>query len=120
MPEEGLGSVFHDASTASNCPVRARVSSTLGSTSSICTSAPTLRNWSCSSRAYWRRRPLVVGTRRWNDSFTPFLSRMPDRKSTRLNSSHPSNSYAVFCLKNKQPESGNGCADELLGAYYLH
>src|SRR6266487_6463365 len=23
----------------------------------------------------------------------------PDRKSTRLNSSHPSNSYAVFCLK---------------------
>src|SRR5690348_17798186 len=24
-----------------------------------------------------------------------------DRKSTRLNSSHPSSSYAVFCLKNK-------------------
>src|SRR5690348_10700518 len=24
----------------------------------------------------------------------------PDRKSTRLNSSHPSISYAVFCLKN--------------------
>src|SRR5690348_17449131 len=24
-----------------------------------------------------------------------------DRKSTRLNSSHPSNSYAVFCLKKK-------------------
>src|SRR6266487_3840048 len=31
----------------------------------------------------------------------------PDRKSTRLNSSHPSISYAVFCLKkkNKQPIS---------------
>src|SRR4051794_32846648 len=26
-----------------------------------------------------------------------------DRKSTRLNSSHPSISYAVFCLKKKQP-----------------
>src|SRR5690348_17985593 len=26
-----------------------------------------------------------------------------DRKSTRLNSSHPSNSYAVFCLKKKKP-----------------
>src|SRR5690348_17642406 len=26
---------------------------------------------------------------------------MPDRKSTRLNSSHPSISYAVFCLKKK-------------------
>src|SRR6266487_365627 len=27
--------------------------------------------------------------------------RSPDRKSTRLNSSHPSISYAVFCLKKK-------------------
>src|SRR5438876_2119421 len=27
--------------------------------------------------------------------------RMEDRKSTRLNSSHPSISYAVFCLKKK-------------------
>src|SRR5438876_8564541 len=26
-----------------------------------------------------------------------------DRKSTRLNSSHPSTSYAVFCLKKKTP-----------------
>src|SRR5438876_6088700 len=26
-----------------------------------------------------------------------------DRKSTRLNSSHPSISYAVFCLKKKSP-----------------
>src|SRR5690348_17805069 len=28
-------------------------------------------------------------------------SRLVDRKSTRLNSSHPSISYAVFCLKKK-------------------
>src|SRR4051794_41907617 len=28
--------------------------------------------------------------------------RGPDRKSTRLNSSHPSISYAVFCLKKKK------------------
>src|SRR4051794_41708508 len=28
-----------------------------------------------------------------------------DRKSTRLNSSHPSISYAVFCLKKKKKES---------------
>src|SRR6266581_8053587 len=28
----------------------------------------------------------------------------PDRKSTRLNSSHPSISYAVFCLKKKKKE----------------
>src|SRR5690348_18206791 len=30
--------------------------------------------------------------------------RCPDRKSTRLNSSHPSISYAVFCLKKKKPQ----------------
>src|SRR5690348_17630695 len=30
--------------------------------------------------------------------------RLPDRKSTRLNSSHPSISYAVFCLKKKKAE----------------
>src|SRR5438876_5981580 len=29
------------------------------------------------------------------------LSALKDRKSTRLNSSHPSISYAVFCLKKK-------------------
>src|SRR6202000_3186344 len=33
-----------------------------------------------------------------------FLANSSDRKSTRLNSSHPSISYAVFCLKkNKSP-----------------
>src|SRR5438876_4804906 len=30
------------------------------------------------------------------------LVRIRDRKSTRLNSSHPSISYAVFCLKKKR------------------
>src|SRR2546427_2581266 len=32
------------------------------------------------------------------DSFSP----LPDRKSTRLNSSHSQISYAVFCLKKKK------------------
>src|SRR3712207_8965238 len=31
-----------------------------------------------------------------------FLLRIPDRKSTRLNSSHANISYAVFCLKKKK------------------
>src|SRR5207249_8169994 len=39
--------------------------------------------------ALGRAAPLVSGARR------------PDRKSTRLNSSHVSISYAVFCLKKK-------------------
>src|SRR5690348_17585250 len=36
--------------------------------------------------------------------------RAADRKSTRLNSSHPSISYAVFCLKKKSQlrEAGSG------------
>src|SRR4051794_41734973 len=33
------------------------------------------------------------------------VRRLGDRKSTRLNSSHPSISYAVFCLKKKKNTS---------------
>src|SRR5690625_6035310 len=33
----------------------------------------------------------------------PRYSPAPDRKSTRLNSSHVAISYAVFCLKKKKP-----------------
>src|SRR5689334_24671112 len=32
-----------------------------------------------------------------------------DRKSTRLNSSHSSTSYAVFCLKKKMKDANAGC-----------
>src|SRR6267143_2673386 len=49
---------------------------------------------------------LPIGPVRWSPS-TPTIAgpMMPpgtDRKSTRLNSSHSSNSYAVFCLKKKK------------------
>src|SRR4051812_49666031 len=36
-------------------------------------------------------------------------SSCPDRKSTRLNSSHMSISYAVFCLKKKKMMVGYSC-----------
>src|SRR5690348_17913822 len=36
-----------------------------------------------------------------------------DRKSTRLNSSHPSISYAVFCLKKKKEEYVRQRSDKL-------
>src|SRR5574340_1568890 len=40
-----------------------------------------------------------------------------DRKSTRLNSSHQKNSYAVFCLKKKTQAPGvRGLQGRLLGA----
>src|SRR5690606_42155679 len=39
----------------------------------------------------------------WTWSWTTVVvGRTPDRKSTRLNSSHVKNSYAVFCLKKKK------------------
>src|SRR5690348_17916953 len=37
-----------------------------------------------------------------------------DRKSTRLNSSHPSISYAVFCLKKKKTKTTNQQPDEII------
>src|SRR3712207_7575465 len=42
-----------------------------------------------------QRRPLEP------QSATPRAVDLPDRKSTRLNSSHANISYAVFCLKKK-------------------
>src|SRR5690348_17911553 len=55
--------------------------------------------------------PMEVG-QRWADKIWPLSHKLvaqaaglgiigTDRKSTRLNSSHPSISYAVFCLKKK-------------------
>src|SRR5438128_136187 len=38
----------------------------------------------------------------WLAAGAPVPSQVPDRKSTRLNSSHGSISYAVFCLKKKK------------------
>src|SRR6266581_2058721 len=43
----------------------------------------------------------------------------PDRKSTRLNSSHPSISYAVFCLKKKTEISHGARTDDSLTARVL-
>src|SRR2546430_12996696 len=38
-------------------------------------------------------------------------SARPDRKSTRLNSSHSQISYAVFCLKKKKQKTDTHCLD---------
>src|SRR2546422_7225800 len=45
-----------------------------------------------------------------------YESRNGDRKSTRLNSSHGYISYAVFCLKKKQPSLENTITD--LGVHF--
>src|SRR3712207_7151247 len=49
-----------------------------------------------------RAQPPPVPTRSGRRRGVPFRAAPgPDRKSTRLNSSHANISYAVFCLKNK-------------------
>src|SRR5437773_9126990 len=58
--------------------------------------------------------PLYSSMRRWKDRRVQLEL---DRKSTRLNSSHITISYAVFCLKKKkkqQPTRYNVIQDEIL------
>src|SRR5690242_21167743 len=55
-------------------------------------------------RCYASQRGIIGGDI-MKDSLRPgtiFTRRLTDRKSTRLNSSHMSISYAVFCLKKKK------------------
>src|SRR4051794_41455716 len=49
----------------------------------------------------------VRGSSRLLLTLDPLEISIPDRKSTRLNSSHPSISYAVFCLKKKKQYNNN-------------
>src|SRR6266540_2052585 len=62
------------------------------------------RLWLCRDSSWTPACPLCPVLR-----FARTLSRAvppaPDRKSTRLNSSHITISYAVFCLKKKKPKS---------------
>src|SRR5690348_17585662 len=57
------------------------------------------------------RSPPHSARRHVNQRYTPAGSAacpVLDRKSTRLNSSHPSISYAVFCLKKKKKKEDCG------------
>src|SRR2546422_6881669 len=48
--------------------------------------------------------PITNGSAVVSDGPFSIVSGIPDRKSTRLNSSHGYISYAVFCLKKKKPQ----------------
>src|SRR5690348_18221419 len=55
-------------------------------------------------------RPPEAQWRLWEFLADPrFIADPRDRKSTRLNSSHPSISYAVFCLKKKTTKINHLC-----------
>src|SRR5207248_8519383 len=53
-------------------------------------------------RAGAGEKQRVVAARRGNPGGVCVSAHHPDRKSTRLNSSHRTISYAVFCLKKKK------------------
>src|SRR5207249_10351150 len=57
---------------------------------------------------YRRPPPLLLGVQRPLAGH-PGRGGRQDRKSTRLNSSHVSISYAVFCLKKKKKKKTNLC-----------
>src|SRR5690348_17772489 len=50
----------------------------------------------------YRRLHVIIGDANLAEVSTYLKVETSDRKSTRLNSSHPSISYAVFCLKKKK------------------
>src|SRR5207245_6158631 len=62
--------------------------------------------WPGGEGHHTRHRPPVASgadAARYRRVAHPLRRHPQDRKSTRLNSSHGSISYAVFCLKKKQP-----------------
>src|SRR5260221_6493869 len=74
--------------------------STLFPYTTLFRSSKSLINW-CAGKQPWNnapRRSATSRTRQSRDQPRP----PPDRKSTRLNSSHTVISYAVFCLKKKK------------------
>src|SRR5690348_18145208 len=58
-------------------------------------------HWEC-NREFHSFRHDVARLRVARSGKRGLVLRWSDRKSTRLNSSHPSISYAVFCLKKKK------------------
>src|SRR5689334_24035813 len=56
----------------------------------------------CHEAPFYVLGPLVTDIAPGYDHITSAIGAALDRKSTRLNSSHSSISYAVFCLKKKK------------------
>src|SRR2546427_1183398 len=77
-------------------------SSTAPSSRTCASACPTAtrRSGACTATTTW----AWPWPTRWpaSSSAAPARSNAPDRKSTRLNSSHSQISYAVFCLKKKK------------------
>src|SRR5207245_10531837 len=99
-PTPHLLSFLHDALPISVLPPICGAAAPRGSYPPL-PSSPPLR-----SRRQFRRAAADhiprVSARRWSRPASLRRRSLQDRKSTRLNSSHGSISYAVFCLKKKK------------------
>src|SRR3712207_8346820 len=61
-----------------------------------------------------RAAEIIAAVARTGRSVPPRLDAAPDRKSTRLNSSHANISYAVFCLKKKKKKTSSDSHKEII------
>src|SRR5438128_4363351 len=71
-----------------------------------------ISSWQTARNSAWRRTSSAATSAvsgAWRKPWSTAWS--ADRKSTRLNSSHGSISYAVFCLKKKNKQHKHGHAD---------
>src|SRR5438876_2656042 len=84
-------SCIHEVSTLLASPVHATVLPRIG---------PRASSYVITSAMTWHG---------WDRLVSPLITGLTDRKSTRLNSSHPSISYAVFCLKKKKKNEYTPC-----------
>src|SRR5690348_17868681 len=68
---------------------------------------------------WWLARPRTLRLHRWSVALPGSGgAALQDRKSTRLNSSHPSISYAVFCLKKKKHKIDRCLGSLQIGVLY--
>src|SRR5690348_18171493 len=85
---------------------------------SVCSNSRALLPLGAAMLGVMRRRRKLTSTRPSMACALP-RSDLQDRKSTRLNSSHPSISYAVFCLKKKNTgQAAQRAQPGLVGAQF--
>src|SRR5207249_7623483 len=91
---------LHDALPISTQPRTSAARVDPGRSVAPRTCALTLARHSCVAERMFPSKH-VLGRSAHAEAPVRWESRQPDRKSTRLNSSHVSSSYAVFCLKKR-------------------
>src|SRR5699024_11689795 len=88
----------HSPATSYLCPFSLHDALPISPLTSVMTMFPAALSISVTRISFCVTLPLFVTVIAYSITSPISYSSFPDRKSTRLNSSHVSNSYAVFCL----------------------